>query len=142
MRRKYPKDEAIKRLVCEQVRPELNNKLSLLGLYAGDHVIIHPATPDKKFPYTLARLAFMYIIKGGLGEFEAHFKLLDPENKPANEVKLNPINLKLNGTSGIVVQLNNVQFNSVGDYTAVLHLGNKKYNFPIVISVDSTAASK
>lgn len=133
MRRRYPKAENVKYLLCEQVRPELNKKLTLMGLYAGDQIVFLPAAPGQ-FPYTLAGLAFVYIMKGGLGEFEARFKLLDPDNKPTYEVTLDPIKIESDATAGVVVQLGNVQFNSEGDYTAVLLLGNKRYNFPIRIS--------
>ena len=141
MRRRYPKAENVKYLLCDHVRPEMNKKLTLMGLYASDQIVFYPTTPGQ-FPYTLVGLAFVYIMRDGLGDFEARFKLLGPDNKPIYEVTLDQISFKKGGTNGVIVQIVNAQFNSEGDYTAVLFLGNKRYNFPIVISSASPTDSK
>ena len=133
MRRKYPKFEKIKFLMCEQVRPEINRKVSIMGLYPGDHIVFFPEVKGQ-YPYTLAALSFMFIFPDGVGEFDASFEMIDPAGNPVQKVSLDSIILTAGGTGGIVVNINTVQFNAEGDYFAALHLGNKRYDFPFGVS--------
>lgn len=132
MRRRYPKAENIKFLMCEQARPELNKKISLLGLYAGDHIVFYPEVIGK-YPYVLAALSFLFIFRDGAGEFDARFEILDPEGNARRTASLAPISLT-SGAAGMVVSLQNVEFNAEGNYIAVLRLGNKRYEFPFRVS--------
>lgn len=133
MRRKYPKAENIKFLICDHARPELNKKMSILGLYAGDHIVFYPEVKGK-YPYVLATLSFVFILKDGVGEFDVDFEMLDPEGNATKTASLAPMSLTSDGAGGIVVSMQNVQFNAEGNYIALLRLGSKKYEFPFRIS--------
>ena len=133
MRRKYPKPENMKFLICEQARPELHQKLSLLGYYPGDHIVFYPKVIGQ-YPYTLATLSFVFVLQDGVGEFDVSFELIGPDGKSQNKVLLSTVNLKSKGTSGSVVNLTNMQFNAEGVFHAALHLGNKRYDFPFRVS--------
>lgn len=140
MRRKYPKPENVTYLLCDQVRPELHKKMSLMGLYAGDAIVFQPNVPGQ-FPYTLAGLAFVYILKDGSGAFDAQFKMLDPKGNQIYDVRLEPITIDSGSTSGIIVQLGNVQFNSEGNYMGTLLLNKRRYDFAFRVSSDSAGQS-
>ena len=133
MRRKYPKAEKMKFLICDQVRPEINKKISIMGLYPGDHIVFFPKVIGQ-FPYTLASLSFVFVFGDGVGEFDAGFEMIDPAGNPVQKVSLNPIILTAEGTGGVVVNINSVQFNAEGDYFAAVHIGNKRYDFPFRVS--------
>ena len=133
MRRKYPKAEKIKFLMCEQVRPEINKKISIMGLYPGDHIVFFPKVIGQ-FPYNLASLSFVFVFKDGVGEFDTDFEMIDPAGNSVQKVSLKPIILTAAVTGGVVVNMNPTQFNAEGNYLAVLHLGNKRYDFPFEVS--------
>lgn len=133
MRRKYPKAENIKFLICEHARPELNKKISILGWYSGDHIVFYPEVKGK-YPYFLAALSFVFILKDGVGEFDADFEMLDPKGNATLTASLAPMSLTTGGAGGIMVNMQNVQFNAEGNYIALLRLGKKRYEFPFLIS--------
>ena len=141
MRRRYPKAENIKFLLCEQARPELNKKISLLGLYPGDHIVFLPEVKGQ-YPYVLAALSFVFVFKDGVGEFDAGFEMLDPGGNATHKASLAPISLTSDVSGGMVVNLHNAQFNAEGNYTAVLRLGNKRYDFPFQVSSAAAAGSE
>ena len=133
MRRTYPKIENMKFLICEQARPEMHNKLSIIGLYAGDHIIFHPEKIGQ-FPYTLQFLSFVFVIKDGVGNFSCKLELVNPKGEVIPVRELKPLELRADSTSGSIVGLSPVQFHNVGNFIARLHVDRKVYDFPFKVS--------
>lgn len=139
MRRQYPKPELMKTMLCEQVRPELNKKLTFIGVYAGDQIVFHPEVPGQ-LPFRTPALAFVFIFKDGVGEFETKFSLLDPAGQLMFESSTEPTKLEKGRTGANIIQIQNVVFESEGSYTAIIRLERKKYEFQFIVT-SNTAAS-
>lgn len=133
MRRKYPTAGKIKFLVCEQARPEVNNKLSLLGLYPSDKIVFFPEKVGE-FPYTLGSLALVFFFQDGCGEFDANVVIAAPNGDINLSSKLNKVKLKSDTGGGLIVTGGPMQFHAEGQYVVSLKIGNKKYEFPLSIS--------
>ena len=133
MRRKYPKREDVTCLICDQVRPELHNKISVMGWYSGNRIVFEPKVPGE-FPYVLAGLSFVYMAINGSGEFDCRFRLIDPDDNQVNDVEMKTVVMAAGRQAGIIVQLAPVQFNSDGTYKAVLSLNSREYEFEFNVS--------
>ena len=141
MRRQYPKSELMNTVLCDQVRPELNQKMTYMGVYAGDRIVFHPDA-EGQLPYRMPALAFVFIFKDGVGEFSARFSLLDPDGKPTYDVVTDPIKMEKGKITASIIQIQNVAFESEGLHTAVLKLERRAYEFPFQISSSFSARSQ
>lgn len=133
MRRRFPKIEDCKFLLCDQVRPEANKKLALLGLYAGDRIVFHPKKLGE-FPYVLPTVGFVMVAKGGAGRFDGRFRLLTPDGEASYDLELNAVSIPESSSAVILVNIVAVKFNSVGEYTAQFVLEKRKYDFQFSVA--------
>ena len=140
VRRKYPKLENMKTLICEQVRPDLNQKLSLLGVYAGDTIIFLPSRSGE-IQFRLQGLAFVFIFKDGDGLFECKFSLTNPDGEETVQLPLDPLRVEKGKSAACIVQIGNIRFGSEGTYQATLSLERKKYTFDFVVLSKSAQAA-
>lgn len=76
MPKKYPKDTSAFFLLFEDAREEVGNKISFMGIYPNNDILL-PATAT--FPAVLASLAFSLITRDGEGEFDVKVSLIDPK---------------------------------------------------------------
>lgn len=140
MRRQYPKADLMKTLICEQARLELNQKLSFLGVYAGDEIIFHP-TPAGEIQYRLQGLAFVFVFKDGAGEFDCRFTLTNPDGEDSYQLPLEPLRIEKGKSAACVVQIGNIGFKKEGVYRAALSLERKKYSFEFTVSSNAAKAA-
>ena len=105
-------------ILCEQVRPELNKKMSFLGVYAGDKIVFHPSTPGA-LPYRLQGLAFVYLFKDGAGEFHSRFSLVNPSGEISYEIGLETLKIEKGNSAACVIQVGNIEFAEEGMYRAI-----------------------
>ena len=140
MRRQYPKAETMKSVLCEQVRPDLNKKLSFLGVYAGDEIVFHPPTPGA-LPYRLQGLAFVFMFKDGAGEFRTQFSLMNASGETACEIELESMTMEKGKSAACIVQIGNIEFAAEGVYRAMLTLERKQYPFDFVVSSSNAERS-
>ena len=140
MRRQYPKAEHMKTLICEQVRPDLNQKLSFLGVYAGDRIIFLPS-PSGEVQYRLQGLAFVFIFKDGVGQFDCNFSLTNPDGEDTYQLPLEPLRIEKGKSAACIVQIGNIGFKREGVYRATLALERKKYSFEFVVSSSDARAA-
>jgi hypothetical protein len=136
MRRRFPKLEDCKFLLCDQARPEVKKKLTLLGLYAADRIVFHPSEIGQ-FPYVLPTLGFLLVAKGGIGTFDASFKMLTPNGDAQYDVKLSQVKMLDKHAAAIVVNFAAVKFDAVGQYTAEFCLEKRKYGFSFFVDHSS-----
>jgi hypothetical protein len=61
-------------LICDDIRQEINNKLSLIGVY-GYRIYV------KEFPYTFGKFCAYQSFRGGRGKFTATIVFVDSEGK-------------------------------------------------------------
>lgn len=134
MRRKYPKREDSTLLICEQARPEVNSKISLLGLY-GDEIVFHPK-PGQKAPYSVASLAFIVLLRGGAGTFNVSFSITGPNDSvfiPESKMEEHTIQSEQSAT-WIVVHISGPKFQEFGAYTFRLKLERRLYEYDFKVS--------
>ena len=111
-------------LVGENVREEKGNKISLMGLYVGDDILIHSAEPKVHLP----SLSILVIVRDGQGVFESALVLLEPSGKERalgeREVE------KVKEQNAIfAVTLNNYLVEEFGDYRVKLRLDEEEYEY-------------
>ncbi len=70
---KYPTEVVF--LLAEDIREEVRSKLSLLGVFSGDDIIIRGEKP------AIPSLAFFLLIRDGRGTFESSFRINSEEGK-------------------------------------------------------------
>lgn len=80
MARRYPK--IVSYIICDDIREEVGNKFSLIGIYRGDVLNLH-------MPHVLPKLCFHLVLKGVKANDNIEIKLIDPKNKEL--IKTDPI---------------------------------------------------
>jgi hypothetical protein len=139
MKRAYPDKQNIQLVVCDQIRQEAFSKVSILGWYIGEEIVMLPKAGERtvKPPFRMGSLGFLFVIKDSVGEFDASFSILSPKK----EALVKPTKLgrqKLTGkTHTIGVQSNTPEFKMTGQYSVVLVLDQKRYEFPLKIGTKS-----
>ena len=89
-------------LVCEGVRPEAGNKLTLVGFYAGDRIVVPIGTER----VLLNSLAFLLIFRDGQGTFKTGVSLRSPSGKELFEDSpIRDVELKENSTHTFAFQI-------------------------------------
>jgi hypothetical protein len=58
-------------ILCELIRPEANNKLSILGVFTGDVILA-------RLPSALGLSAYIEMLPHRLGKFEIEFRFMPP----------------------------------------------------------------
>ena len=126
-----PGDKDFSLIISDDARPELGDKITILGFYSGGNIGFLGGQP----PYMLPTITFIYIFKSGDGTFKVRFSLIAPDGSAVIESAQLPDLVKLpNLTATFVMQFRPVMFNSLGNYTARLVLDNKSYDTIIPIT--------
>ena len=73
-------------LICDDIRQEVSNKLSLIGVY-GDKIYV------KEFPYTFVKLCAYQLFRGGRGKFTATILFVDSEGKELTRSPEMPVDI-------------------------------------------------
>ena len=85
----YPNDSDVWLLLADDVRQEMGNKVSILGYFAGDDILIEGSTT------ILGSLAILFVIKNADGEMQFSAKITPPSGAdiatiPPTLIKLEP----------------------------------------------------
>src|ERR1700746_950006 len=78
MNKSSPKSEGSSFLLCEDVREEVNNKLSIIGVFSNDEIVLQK---DILIPSLMAIL----FARGGEGPGETRVSLTDPNGQAVIE---------------------------------------------------------
>ena len=102
--------------MCDDVRIEMGNKLSLMGLFEN---VFFPA-----FPSTLLKFAIVnhWI---GVGQFETHVKVLTPDRKELVVSAPSKFSIEANGYADNVTFFTNVSFDQPGAHTVQVYIDGK-----------------
>jgi hypothetical protein len=74
MNKSMPKSDGSSFLLCEDVREEVNNKLTVIGVFPNDYIVLQK---DVLIPSLMAVL----FARGGEGSFETRVSLTDPKGQ-------------------------------------------------------------
>jgi len=117
-------------LLAEGVRREEGNKLTVLGLYPGNHILVQPDTQVVILPLTL-----LFLANDGEGEFETSISLRSPKGIKVIDNEAMPKSTKSAGHAlSVIVQIVPFQTDEFGRFIASLKLGNKTYDRAFTIS--------
>jgi len=140
MSKPIPPKSIARFLVCDDVRPELYGKLTIVGWYPRDAIALHPVDPnDANWNPTILSLALLYEFEDGIGTFDAELEITTPSSKSIGRTKIGTLVVEKGQPAGIVARLAQLPLPEFGAYTFTLYLGNKSY--PKTITVNKGDAS-
>lgn len=103
-------------IICDDVRIEMGNKLSLMGVFEN---IFMPA-----FPSTLLKFSIVNHWVG-VGNFETHVKVLAPDRKEIVVSSPSKFTIENNGYADNVTFFSNVTFDRAGSHIVQIYLDNQ-----------------
>jgi hypothetical protein len=125
-----PTDNEVNVLVCDDVRLEMNKKLTLVGFYAGRSINAANIGPQFTVP-----LAFLFLFSGGEGKFSMRFEIKAPSgNKIVEDAP--QIEKVKNATAIHVIKILHFPLVETGTYRFDIYLGTKLYSRPFAIGHD------
>lgn len=112
--------EYLDTILCDDIRREVNNKLSLIGVY-GNKIIV----PDT--PFVFGHLGIIQLWRGGEGEFDVGFVLSDPEGKEMRRFPPLPVKLpvKQGETGRVIIRLTGLKVEVAGTYRLITIFNGK-----------------
>jgi hypothetical protein len=128
----------IKFLMAEEIRPEINNKASIVGLFPDDVVVLirnRPADAPPEVPDGVERLSFLINV-GELPEGVHKFKgiIITPSGEPYNpEMLLGEEIAKKGFSHSLIVQLKPFIVKSRGIYHFNFYVDDLLTSFPFEI---------
>ena len=112
-------------ILCDDVRLELGNKLSLMGLF--ENIFFHG------FPSALLKFAIVNHWVGN-GQFETHVKILAPDRKEVVVSAPSKFSIEVNGYADNVSFFTNVSFERSGTHIVQTYLdGNLTAERPLYV---------
>jgi len=135
MSKKYPATKAVKFVLCEDVREEAHQKLSLLGVYPADSVtVVNPTPPPSGSGVALlASLAIVVVIKDLQGEFGTRLKVVAPDGETTFDEAMGTIQLTHRGAATLTWKIQGFIVPKFGRFRAELHLDDRSYPFEFEI---------
>src|SRR5947209_2519725 len=97
-----PQDQEVLFLLSEDVRMETGGKVSLLGLYSGNEVVVFGA--EGAPPPIIPGLGFFFSILGGEGNFAARFQLVSPDANPIADHEVGQVNKNAAGAVNLMMR--------------------------------------
>lgn len=128
----YPKN--IQFLLADHVRQEEGGKLSLLGFYSGDAVLLKGLLPEE-IPegmegIALPGLTIVAVVRDGQGVFNSAIHLYGPNGKELGEgVKGQKLDKRKDGTASLLVPIQPFPIPGFGIYRVLLELGTREYEY-------------
>jgi hypothetical protein len=106
-----PSEIDVQLLVCEDIRMEMNHKLTLAGFFPGNSINVGEYGPKNVIP-----LAFLLLINGGEGTFVANFALKYPDGKVIVKDGPQTIQKNKNQTAAHFLKVTNFPIPQLGPY--------------------------
>jgi hypothetical protein len=116
-------------ILCEGVREEKRNKLTLNGVFLGDDVIIQAGTPVESI-----KLMLTYIIrfKNGAGSWNASWKVIDSEGETLTpDNKVIEFTKKKDSYAILAIQFAGHKVKNMGKHSLIITLddGEEEYTY-------------
>src|SRR6266566_4434495 len=112
-------------IICDDVRLEMGNKLSLMGLF--ENIFF------QGFPSALLKFAIVNHWVGN-GQFETHVKILAPDRKEVVVSAPSKFTIETNGYADNVTFFTNVTFNREGSHIVQIYLdSNIAFERPLYV---------
>jgi len=141
--KKYPSKSKIKFIACEALYTGHGGKLTLVGTYPGEIIVLHTkVVPDKKKLVGAINLALVFLVSAADGEFETKILL---SGKPIGESQTfdaGPAKIRPDASGTIAFAINGIPIYCAGRIGVSLLLDDKTYRFPIEIRIERPPASE
>jgi Family of unknown function (DUF6941) len=119
------KGQLVYSIICDDVRIEMGNKLSLMGLF--ENIFF------QSFPSALLKFAVVNHWVGN-GQFETHVKILSPDRKEIVVSAPSKFVIEVNGYADNVTFFTNVNFDRSGAHIVQIYLdGNIASERPLYV---------
>lgn len=130
-------------LIAEEVRPEASGKMTLLGLFPGDTIILHkgerPEGVPENAPAGLEKLTIMATISDTEGTYKVKGKIVDPSGK-FKELELGEATIQKGFSHSAIIELKPFLIKQPGIFHFEYIVGKKKFDFPFEVREQSTEA--
>lgn len=127
----------IRFLLADSVREEAGGKLTILGLYSGDEVVMQGALPSQlpegRAEVYLKELAILIIAMDGEGEFQAQIQLYDPNNSPIRQSSPMPVNKVKGSPMNIILPIAPFPVRAFGNHQLAFQLDKKVFKYKFIV---------
>ena len=122
----------VKFLLCDDARPEASGKLTLIGLYPDDKIIVQSNLAQAALPANIAaisQLAIVAIIFDGSGSFPMRASIVGPKGHAVTTMPLGSPSLNAHAPSIVILQGGSFPVAEYGRYTCTLSIGKTDFPF-------------
>jgi hypothetical protein len=120
---KAPSDAAVNFLLAETVRQEVGGKLTIIGFYPGNQLLIPKGTKQ-----TVTPLAFIFLVLEGEGTFPSSISLVSPSGKAMFQDEKMPDTVKIpKQPLSVLVGVQPFVTDEIGKFDVTLRLGDASY---------------
>lgn len=140
---KLPTRERALFVLCEDVRSEAYGKVSFMGTFIGDRIVVHenPEAPklsqdvagSPKIVGVLEQLAIAVVLRDGAGEFQINLAMRSPSGKVVMRPMSGKIVSAVNSPATLVLKGYNIPIVEFGEYEAHLSIAGTEMAFPFTI---------
>jgi hypothetical protein len=136
---------SVKFILCEDIRAEMQGKVSLVGVYPGENLLLvndpPPGTPKDHKP-AISSLAFVFFVSNGSGKASPRVIISDPRGKVAAPVQLADTTFVPDSAATIAGLAKPFVVGEVGKYSIRLEIGVRKFEFHFLIRKATTKELK
>ncbi len=120
-------------LLADAVREETGGKLTLLGLYTGDEVVLQGTlpvdTPKGMKGIALQGLTILVLIVDGYGEFNVQIQVYDPTGAPIGESSKDTLVKVKDVPQNMLLPITPFPVRAFGRHRLEIQLNNRKYEY-------------
>jgi hypothetical protein len=117
-------------VLCEDIREEIGNKYSLIGIFVSDDITL--PIGSYKAGAKISSLCVFARVRGGEGLFNQKLILETPSGK-STEVDAGSVELKKGTVHLVNFQIRPFALDGLGTYTVTLLFDDNRYSFPFVL---------
>lgn len=130
-KKKFPTRQYATFVLSEDLRAEVNGKITLLGVYPAAGIRIF-SKPTKANPAKL-RLVFSFFFRDGYGTFKPKVVLRDPKGNTLLSKDFDQVEKEAKSSLPIALIALIQSVTTVGEYHVTAYLDDQEYTFPIDI---------
>ncbi len=124
-------------LLADAVREEAGGKVSILGFYSGDEVVLQGELPTKleegAQAVALPALTILVLFVDGYGNFQLRLQVFDPTGKPFGLSKPMQINKVKGAPYNIILPIMPFPIRVFGRYRFELRIDKRKYEYSFTV---------
>lgn len=126
-----PTDNEVSLFVADDVRQELNSKVSLSGFYPGNSLNVRDIGPNIAIP-----LAFMLFLTGGSGKFKFKMEFFAPSGNTIFKGPETELVKDVGRNTASIAKIMGFPMSATGKFRIDIYLDGKKYSRELVVGHD------